>query len=152
MATTITGSGVTTGSVTASGELVGDNLKNNPLFTPINICSFPNTTAYPNVSTFNFTLTEEQAPIGSYVILQLNIYSGSNAGDQYAYLTQNTRGSTKGSVGGYVTDWYFKSYNQGFYKIESAADRAFTLQHASVVASSTSDSRGVWYCGYIMNN
>jgi hypothetical protein len=112
--------------------------------------SFPNTTAYPNVSTYNLTLTAAQAPIGSRVIMSVWIASGSSSGDQYAYLAQNQ--SKGGTIRCFVEGWYYNSAGSSIFKIDNANDRVFTFTHATIVASTTSDVRQVYYHGYIMDN
>lgn len=151
MATTISGNTVTTGSVSATGSVSGSNIIENPSYTRLTLATFPNTTAYPNTSYYDFTLTEAQAPLGSYVIMACNIYSGSASGDQYAYLYQNTQGES-GRIGNGIDGWYWYSLNQGIFRINTAADRAFRLAHATISASTSSDIRVIQYCGYISNN
>lgn len=114
------------------------------------IVSFPCTTAYPNSSTYTFSLTAAQAPIGSRVIMGVRISSGSSSGDQYAYLTQD---QLKGNrIMCFVEGWYWNSAGSSLYKIDNANDRAFTFTHGTVTASNSNDYREVFYYGYLMDN
>lgn len=115
--------------------------------TQTSILTFPNTADYPNVSTASFTLTAAQAPIGSYVLMGVNIYSGNSSGNQYCYLYQGNNSLNR--LGGFVEDWYYYSMVQGFFAINSAADRSFSVSHATIVATNTGDSRQIVYYGFI---
>jgi hypothetical protein len=136
--------------LTAGGQLTASNIKANSSNSATTIVSFPNTTDYPNPSSYNFSLSAAQAPIGSYVIMEVNIQSGSSAGDQYMYLTQHQ--NPDATIRANVHGWYYYSAVQGLFKIDNAGDRDFFVSHATVAASTTSDSRRIRYLGYIMDN
>jgi hypothetical protein len=111
------------------------------------MASYGNTTAYPNPSSGSFTLSAAQAPIGSYVLMGVNIYSGNSSGNQYCYLYQASNSANR--IGGFVEDWYYYSLIQGFFAINSAADRTFNITHATIAASNTGDFRQIVYYGFI---
>ena len=133
-----------------NGDITADNIYAGATGSQTEIVSFPNTTAYPNTSTYTFSLTAAQAPIGSRVIMGVWISSGNSSGDQYAYLVQdNTKGSREMH---FVTDWYFNSAGMSLYKIDASGDRNFTFTHATITATNVNDFRKVYYYGYIMDN
>jgi len=132
------------------GNIVADNIYAGAAGLETQIVSFPNTTTYPNNSTYSFTLTAAQAPLGSKVILGVWLTSGSSGGQQYMYLLQ---GQSHGSRQmNYVTDWYFNSAGSSLYKIDNAADRDFNVTHGSITATNSNDFRRIYYYGYIMDN
>jgi len=108
---------------------------------------------YTNVSpnqqpiSSTFTLSEAEAPLGSFVNMRCEILSGSAAGDQYCYLEQ--QGGTGILWNGYVTDWYYYSRNHTLYPIIDAGDRTFNVVHGTIAHSSSGDYRRVLYCGYL---
>lgn len=115
------------------------------------VCSFPNTSAYPNPSNFDFTLSAENAPIGSWVIMSCEIYSGSSSGDQYAYLyQQNTPSGSR--IGGGIDGWYWYELHHGLFYIGAENQRSFNFNHATISASNVNDYRKVQYHGYLMGN
>jgi len=114
------------------------------------VVNFPNTTSYPNNSTYSFSLSASEAPIGSWVILGVRITSGNSGGDMYAYLEQDTdKGNRQMN---YVGTWYYNSASASMYYISAAADRDFTLTHGTIVATNSNDWREVYYWGYVMDN
>ena len=114
------------------------------------VVNFPCTSSYPNTSTYTFSLSATEAPIGSWVILGIRITSGNSGGDQYAYLEQNNdKGNRQMN---YVDSWYYNDASASMYYISAASDRNFTLNHATIVATNTNDWREVYYWGYIMDN
>ena len=139
-----------TATLNTSGQFSAENIYNGATGGRTSIVSFPCTTSYPNVSTYNFTLTAAQAPIGSRVIMGLRISSGSSGGEQYAYITQN---QLKGNrIMGYIEGWYWNFGGSAIYKIDNVNDRAFTFTHGTITASNSNDYREVFYYGYIMDN
>ena len=108
---------------------------------------------YTNVSpnqqpiSSTFTLSEAEAPLGSFVNMRCEILSGGSAGDQYCYLEQ--QGGTGILWNGYVTDWYYYSRNHTLYPIIDAGDRTFNVVHGTIAHSSSGDYRRVLYCGYM---
>jgi hypothetical protein len=114
------------------------------------VVNFPNTTSYPNVSTYTFSLSATEAPIGSWVILGVRISTGSHGGDMYAYLVQdNDKGNKQMN---YVGTWYYNSASASMYYIGTSTDRNFTLTHGTIVATNANDWREVYYWGYVMDN
>ncbi len=143
LSTTATGIDVT-------GTAEADNIYAGATGSQTLIVSFPNTTAYPNVSTYNFTLTAAQAPIGSRVIMGVLLSSGNSSGDQYGYLAQDQ--SKGGQVRCYIEGWYWTAAGSSIFKIDNNNDRAFTFTHATITATNVNDTRKVYYYGYIMDN
>ena len=136
--------------IDASGDFTATNVYEGQAGLETQIVSFPNTTSYPNNSTYSFTLTAAQAPLGSRVILGVWITSGNSGGQQYMYLVQ---GQSHGSRElHFVTDWYFNSASSSLYKIDNAADRDFNVTHGSITATNANDFRRIYYYGYIMDN
>lgn len=114
------------------------------------VVNFPNTSTYPNNSTYTFSLSASEAPIGSWVILGVRITSGNSGGDMYAYLVQdNDKGNKQMN---YVGTWYYNSASASMYYIGTSTDRNFTLTHGTIVASNANDWREVYYWGYVMDN
>jgi hypothetical protein len=136
--------------LTITGTAEADNIYAGATGLNTLIVSFPNTSAYPNGSTYSFTLSAGQAPVGSRVILSVWVQSGSNSGDQYGFLAQNQ--SKGGGVRCFVEGWYWSSSGSSIFKIDNSNDRVFTFAHGTITATTTSDSRTVYYHGYIMDN
>ena len=114
------------------------------------VVNFPNTSTYPNNSSYTFSLSASEAPIGSWVILGVRISSGNSGGDMYAYLVQdNDKGNKQMN---YVGTWYYNSASASMYYIGTSTDRNFTLTHGTIVATNANDWREVYYWGYVMDN
>jgi hypothetical protein len=103
----------------------------------------------------NFTLTETQAPIGSYVIMEVGTYSGNSGGSQKCYLTQATSGGP--TNGPSVTTWserlqswgYWGDVDRAIFPIVNSASRTFYVEHGTVSATNSNDFRVVYYLGFI---
>jgi len=136
--------------IDADGDFTATNVYAGATGGRTSIVSFGNTSSYPNPSSYTFTLTAAQAPIGSRVIMGIRISSGYSSGDQYAYLTQD---QLKGNrIMGFIEGWYWNFGGSALYKIDNANDRAFTFNHATITATNSNDYREVFYYGYIMDN
>ena len=133
-----------------NGDITADNIYSGASGLETQIVSFPNTTSYPNNSTYSFTLTAAQAPLGSRVIMGIWITSGNSGGDQYMYLTQGQGHGPRLLL--HVDDWYYNDGAMSMYKIDNAADRDFNVTHGTIVATNSNDFRRVYYYGYIMDN
>lgn len=108
------------------------------------------TNVSPNQQPINtsFTLTEAEAPLGSFVMLLVETLSGSSAGDQYCYCYQ--QGSTGVKAGTYVgNDWYYYDMTCTLYPIVDAGDRTFNVTHGTISHSSSGDYRRIAYNGYM---
>jgi|TARA_R100000479_G_scaffold169980_2_gene112197 hypothetical protein len=139
-----------TATLNTSGQFSAANIYDGATGGRTSIVSFPNTSSYPNVSTYTFNLTAAQAPIGSRVIMGIRISSGNSSGDQYAYLTQD---QLKGNrIMGFIEGWYWNFGGSALYKIDNVNDRAFTFTHGTITATNSNDYREVFYYGYIMDN
>lgn len=114
----------------------------------VTLISFTNSSEYPNTSSATITLTEAQAPIGSYVCLSVEVYSGSSSGDQYMYLHQRAINGANMWIGVGIDGWYFYDSRVCWFYIASAEDRTFGISHATIVATSSGDTRRVCYHGY----
>lgn len=99
--------------------------------------------------TTSFTLSEAEAPIGSYVVLQQLITSGNSAGVQYCSLQQKANASGIPGLGAYITGWYFTDIRMFMFYISSAADRTFNVTHGTISYTNNNDSRNIYYNGYI---
>ena len=139
-----------TATLNTSGQFSAENIYDGATGSQTEIVSFPCTTSYPNVSTYTFSLTAAQAPIGSRVIMGIWVSSGNSGGDQYAYLTHN---NSKGPrLYQHVDSWYYNDAAMSMYKIDASGDRNFTFTHATIADSNANDFRKVYYYGYIMDN
>lgn len=136
--------------IDASGDFTATNVYAGATGSQTEIVSFPNTSTYPNVSTYTFSLSASQAPIGSRVIMGIWISSGNSGGDQYAYLVQNNAKGPR--LLQHVDDWYYNDGAMSMYKIDASGDRNFTFTHATIAATNSNDFRKVYYYGYIMDN
>lgn len=98
----------------------------------------------------SFTLNEAEAPLGSLVVLSVEVYSGNSAGDQYLYLFQRAGASVgSASIYAHVEGWYYYESKIGLFYINSADDRTFSIAHGTIEPSTTGDYRHVAYQGYI---
>ena len=140
-----------TATLNTSGQFSAENIYNGGSSgNKKTVVNFPCTSSYPNTSTYTFSLSATEAPIGSWVILGIRITSGNSGGDQYAYLEQNNdKGNRQMN---YVDSWYYNDASASMYYISAASDRNFTLNHATIVATNTNDWREVYYWGYVMDN
>ena len=136
--------------IDADGDLTATNIYAGATGSQTEIVSFPCTTSYPNASTYTFSLTATQAPIGSRVIMGIWISSGNSGGDQYAYLVQNNAKGPR--LLHYVDSWYYNAGSMSMYKIDASGDRNFTFTHATIADANANDFRRVYYYGYIMDN
>ena len=109
---------------------------------------------YANVSpnqqpiSASFTLSASEAPLGSFVMMNVETLSGSSSGDQYCYLYQ--QGNTGIKAGTYSGNaWYYYDMTCTLYPIIDAGDRTFNVTHGTVVYSTSGDYRKVNYCGYM---
>jgi len=136
--------------IDADGDFTATNVYAGAAGLETQIVSFPNTTSYPNNSTYSFTLTAAQAPLGSRVIMGIWITSGNSGGDQYMYLQQGQAHGPRLLL--HVDDWYYNDGAMSMYKIDNAADRDFNVTHGTIVATNSNDFRRVYYYGYIMDN
>ena len=147
-------SALTTGTLDISrisnGSIIADKLASGAISEvsippPLTLWTYGN--APPNGQFgANFSLTEAQAPIGSFVILSVQIAAGSSAGDQYCYLTQNTRDF---KLYTFVEGWYWYTDIMGLFYIGNSADRDFNISHGTIASSTNSDARRVRYNGYL---
>lgn len=142
--TGIVSANIADGTISAS-DLASGAISEVSVAPPITLWSYGNALPQGQFST-SFSLTEAQAPIGSFVILSVQIASGSNAGDQYCYLTQATR---EFRLNTFVEGWYWYTNIMGLFYIANSADRDFNISHATIVATTNNDSRRVMYNGYL---
>ena len=139
-----------TATLNTSGQFSAENIYDGATGSETQIVNFPCTSTYPNVSTYTFSLSASQAPLGSRVIMGIRISCGSHGGDQYMYLTQNN-GKGPGLYQ-FVGTWYYNDGAMSMYKIDATGDRNFTVTHGTIVATNSNDFRRVYYYGYIMDN
>lgn len=133
-----------------NGDITADNIYAGASGQETQIVNFPCTSTYPNGSTYSFTLTASQAPLGSYVILGTRVSSGNSGGDQYIHVVQsNAHGP---GLYSYVGTWYYNSGAASVYKVDVAGDRTFNVTHGTIVATNSNDFRRVYYYGYFMDN
>ena len=127
----------------------GANAVSDSTIGTVTTSKFTFTNVSPNAQPLSasFTLSEAEAPLGSFVNMRCEILSGGSAGDQYCYLEQ--QGGTGILWNGYVTDWYYYSRNHTLYPIIDAGDRTFNVVHGTIAHSSSGDYRRVLYCGYM---
>lgn len=115
----------------------------------VTLISFPNTSAYPNGGPpTTLTLTEAQAPIGSYVCLSVEVFCGNSSGDQYMYLYQRADSISNMWIGVGIDGWFFYDSRVCWFYIGSVEDRTFVVHHATVNATNVNDTRRVCYHGY----
>ena len=133
-----------------NGDITADNIYAGATGSQTELVSFPNTTSYPNNSTYTITLTAAQAPLGSRVIMGIWISSGNSGGDQYCYLVHSTAKGPRLLL--HVDDWYYNDGAMSMYKIDSSSDRTFNVTHGTIVATNSNDFRKIYYYGYIMDN
>lgn len=107
--------------------------------------------AAPNAQPLSasFTLSEAEAPIGSYVVLTLWVTSGNSAGQQYCNLQQAAQAAGIPGLGSYITAWYYTDIKMFMFYIGSAADRTFQVTHGTISATNNNDGRYIFYNGYI---
>jgi hypothetical protein len=96
-----------------------------------------------------FTLSEAEAPIGSYVVMGVRLTSGNSSGDQYCYLFQRDLNSSRASIQCFVEGWFWETSNMALFYINDASDRTFHVSHGTIVATNANDSREVRYYGHI---
>jgi len=134
-------------NITAAKFVSGAISENN--FGGARVLKFTYGNASPNQQPINnmITLSEAEAPIGSFVLMGIDVLSGSSAGDQYCYLYQE--GGSSARIFHYVSDWYYYSGSMGLFYIGKAADRTFTTVHGTIAYSNNNDSRSVYYYGYL---
>lgn len=114
--------------------------------------TYANTSGSINMDA-TFSLTEAQAPIGSYVIMSAQIDSGSHASDHYLQLYQVQEWTERTKLSVYTYYWFYNQYVRGIFPITSASDRNFHVHHGTVTTAATGgDSRRVHYHGYILLN
>lgn len=95
------------------------------------------------------TLSEAEAPIGSFVIMSSEVYSGSSAGDQYCYLYQRGASTSNAVQYSWVEGWYWYTGSPTLFYINDAADRTFYVVHGTITQSTTGDYRLIAYHGYL---
>jgi hypothetical protein len=107
--------------------------------------------AAPNLQpiTTSFTLSEAEAPIGSYVIMSVWLTSGNSQGQQYCQLLQRALSSGNAFIAAYITGWYYNASNLSLFYIADASDRTFHVSHGTIASSNNNDFRAVRYHGYI---
>jgi hypothetical protein len=97
----------------------------------------------------SFTLSEAEAPIGSYVVMSVWLTSGNSSGQQYCQLLQRALTSGNAFIAAYITGWYYNAANLGLFYIADASDRTFHVSHGTIASSNNNDSRSARYHGYI---
>lgn len=98
----------------------------------------------------SFTLSEAEAPLGSLVVMSVELFSGNSSGDQYLYMFQRAGGTTgNANLMGYVNGWYYYEGRLGLFYIHDADDRTFQIAHGTIEPSTSGDYRQVYYHGYI---
>ena len=146
----VVSSKIADGTISASDLASGAVLTNTMLSTG-KVQKFLYGNAAPNAQPIyaSFTLSEAEAPIGSWVALGLEVMSGSSSGQQYCQLYQRDI-STGGNawVSGYVTGWYFYDSRIAWFYINDAADRTFHTVHGTISYTNNNDFRRVYYYGY----
>ncbi len=138
------------GKVPAAG-LAANAISTNSYTTDGGVLKFSYGNAAPNQQplTASFTLSEAEAPIGSYVVLNLWITSGNSAGQQYCNFQQRTQAGNIPGLGSYITSWYYTDRKMFMFYISSAADRTFYVTHGTISYSNNNDARQIYYNGYI---
>ena len=138
------------GAVTAA-KIASGAISTNTYTATNKVTKFIYGNAAPNQQpiTTSFTLSEAEAPIGSYVILRLWVQSGNSAGQQYCQLYQRSSSPSSPFMAGYITGWYWYESNLGLFYIADAADRTFHISHGTIASTNNNDFREVSYHGYI---
>lgn len=114
------------------------------------IVKFSNGNATLGQPVFNtFTLTEAEAPIGSYVVISILMTSGSNAGDQYCSVYQRDNSFQRASIASFIEGWFWLTSTMALFYINDAADRTFHVVHGTIQATTINDFRQVRYHGFI---
>jgi hypothetical protein len=116
----------------------------------VNKFQFGNAAPNNQPITTSFTLSEAEAPIGSYVVISQWLSSGNSAGQQYCYTFQRSLGNNAPTfLAGFITDWYYNNAQMGLFYISDSADRTFHISHGTIASTNNSDFRQVRYHGYI---
>jgi hypothetical protein len=135
-----------------AGDIAAGAISVNTYTSSISVNKFQFGNAAPDNQPINtsFTLSEAEAPIGSYVVISQWLTSGNSAGRQYCYTFQRSLGNNAAAyLAGFVTDWYFSEAKFGLFYINDSADRTFHISHGTINFSTNSDFRQVRYHGYI---
>ena len=138
------------GSGTITADKFAANAVSDSTIGAVNTQKFYYTNVSPNQQPISasFTLSASEAPLGSFVMMNVETLSGSSSGDQYCYLYQ--QGGTSIKAGTYSgNSWYYYDMTCTLYPIIDAGDRTFNIQHGTVAYSTSGDYRRVAYCGYM---
>jgi hypothetical protein len=141
---------IANGAVVAA-DLAAGAISTNTYTSAAGVQKFFYGNAAPNAQpiTTSFTLSEAEAPIGSYVVLTMWITSGNSAGQQYCYLAQKAFAGGVPGMYGYVTGWYYNFKETTLFYISNASDRTFQVSSGTIAFTNNDDGRYVFYNGYI---
>lgn len=98
----------------------------------------------------NFTLSAAEAPIGSFVLLSLDVGAGNSAGQQYCTVSQRADDNYNFQcMSAHTYGWYWAPQQANLFYISDASDRTFYIRHGTISYTNNNDYRRVCYHGYL---